>query len=67
MISASTNDGLPSYICDKCKGCLVFLEKVAVDHEDLGEQARNAVQCYYPGDCISVQRTLAGALFLQMQ
>lgn len=37
---ASTNDGLPAYICDKCKRRFVFIEKAAVDREDFREQAR---------------------------
>ena len=41
-LSAFTNDGLPTYICDKCKRRLLFIEKAAVDREDFGEQARKS-------------------------
>ena len=39
-VRASTNDGLPANICDKCKRRLAFIEKAAVDREDFREQAR---------------------------
>ena len=41
-VSAANNDGLPAYMCDKCKRRLVYLEKAAEDLSDFREQARKS-------------------------